>query len=336
MKNYSKFIALFAILIMGTYSTSSAVVSSSEVSTPAAETYVEQKTIEKTFVVDASHQLKIDNRYGKVQLSNWDNNQIKVVVTVRTEESSRQRAKETLDRVEISHSTQGQVISFETRIEPRSESWWSSLTNSGSRSLSIDYDIYLPKYTGITIKNSYGETIIPDRDGRVDLTVKYGSLNAKNLNSNSNKLYISYSKATIQTLDEGVIEIKYGNMALGAAKALDLDMSYCSGSSIGQVRESLSASLRYSGNFEVGLGKTIRKANIRGSYSGMQVLPDKDAKLDFDVSVSYGSFKYTNDRAKISNHNERSRTSSSYSGTWNGGGQGVVNISSSYGSVTLK
>lgn len=324
MKNYSRILVFFALLILGTDRQAMAV------------TYEEQKTIEKSFVVDASHQLRIDNRYGKVQLSNWDRNQIRVVVTVRTEESSRQRSQDALDRVDIVHSTQGQVISFETKIASKPDSWWTALTNSGSRSLSIDYEVFLPKFTGITIKNSYGETIIPDRDGKVDLTVQYGSLNAKNLGSNSNRLRISYSKATIQTLDEGNIDIKYGSLALGAANTLELDMSYCSGSSIGEIRESLDVSLKYSSNFELGLGKNIRKANIKGSYSGMQIMPHKDARMDFDVSVSYGSFKYSNSLARISNHTEKSRTSSSYTGNWNGGGYGVVNISSSYGSVTLQ
>lgn len=322
MKNYSRILFLY-VLLFGT------------IGSALATTFQEEKVIEKSFVVDASHQFRIDNRYGKVQLNNWDRNQIRVVVTVRTEESSRQRAKDALDRVEIVYTNQHQVISFETKIEPKEDSWWSSLTNTGKSSLSIDYEVYLPKFTPITIKNSYGATIIPDRDGKVDLTVRYGSLNAKTLASNSNRLQVSYSKATIQGLDEGSIDIKYGNLALGAANVLDLEMSYCSGSSIGEVRRSLAAVIKYSGNFEVGLGKNVQKTNIKGSYSGMQILPHKDAKLNFDVAVSYGNFKYTNSQIRINSHNERSRTSSSYSGTWNGGGNANVHITSSYGNVTM-
>jgi len=329
MKRFSRILILFAVLIMGKNASATA-------AEDPANSFEEQKTIEKTFVVDASHQLKIDNRYGKVQLNNWDRNQIKVVVTIRTEESSRQRSRESLDRVEIVHSTQGQVISFETKIGQKSESWWSNLTNTGSSSLSIDYEVHLPKFTSINIINRYGETIIPDRDGKVDLTVQYGSLKAKNLRANANRLRISYSNATIQTLDEGSIDIKYGKLSLGAANSIELDMSYCSGSSVGEVRESISASLRYSGNFEVGLGRNIQKANIKGSYSGMQILPHNDAKANFDVAVNYGSFKYTNSAVRIVNHSERNRTASSYSGTWNGGGQAQINITSSYGSVTMR
>src|SRR5690606_36792715 len=152
-----------------------------------ATTFQEVKVIEKSFVDDASHKFRIENRYGKVQLNNWDSSQIRVEVTVRTEESSRQRAKYALHRVEIVHTNQHQVISFETKIEPKEDSWCSNLTNTGKSSLSIDYEVYLPKFTPITIKNSYGSTIIPDRDGKVDLTIRYGSLNAKTLASISNR-----------------------------------------------------------------------------------------------------------------------------------------------------
>src|SRR5690554_2354027 len=328
MKRYSKILILFALLVIGTNASATAAEES-------ANTFEEQKIIEKTLVVDASHQLKINNRYGKVQLNNWDRNQIKVVVTIRTEESSRQRAKESLERVEIVHSTQGQVISFETKIGQKSESWWSNLTNTGRSSLSIDYEVHLPKFTGINIINRYSATIIPDRDGKVDLTVQYGSLKAKKLNADANRLRISYSSAEIQTLDEGSIDIKYGKLSLGAANNLELDMSYCSGSSIGQIHDTFSASLKYSSGFEVGLGKDIKRARIKASYSGIQVIPNTQAKLDFEVSVSYGQFQYANDRARISSLTERNRTSKSYTGTWNGGGNGSLAITSSYGKVTL-
>lgn len=299
-------------------------------------TYEEQKVIEKTFNVDASHQLRVTNRYGKVNLQNWDNNQIKVKVTIRTEESSRQRAKDALESVEIKQSADAQMINFETVINKRSESWWNNLTNSGNSSLSIDYEIYLPRYTGIIIKNSYGEVVVPDRDGRVDLIVNYGQLKAGRLNSASNLLKVAYSGVKIQSINEGSVDIKYGSLQLGAAKDLNVDLSYCSGSSIGEIGESANVNLRYSSNFEIGLSRNIKKTNIKASYSSLTVIPNKEAKFDLNVAVSYAKFKYPEGRTKVVEHDKKSNTSESFLAEWNGGGSATVIITSSYGNVSLR
>lgn len=299
-------------------------------------TYEEQKVIEKTFNVDPSHQLKVSNRYGKVNLQNWDNNQIKVKITIRTEESSRQRAKDALESVEIKQSADAQMINFETVINKRSESWWNNITNVSNSSLSIDYEVYLPRYTGIIIKNSYGEVVVPDRDGRVDLNVSYGQLKAGRLNSASNLLKVAYSGVKVQSINEGSVDIKYGSLQLGAAKELNLDLSYCSGSSVGEVAESAIVNLRYSSNFEIGLGRNIQKGNIKASYSSLTVVPNKEAKFDVNVAVIYAKFKYPEGRTKVVEHDKKNHISKSYVAAWNGGGTATVYITSSYGNVSLR
>src|SRR5690606_38043111 len=107
-----------------------------EAFTPTTLTFQHEKVIEKAYPVNRKHQLSIDNRYGRISVHNWNRNEAKVTITVRTAEGSEKRAQEALDRVRIEESTEGNVISLKTDITASGGSWWSSLTGeSGDRAL---------------------------------------------------------------------------------------------------------------------------------------------------------------------------------------------------------
>src|SRR5690606_12628541 len=149
--------------------------------------YQKERVTEYTYPIDSRQSVNVDNRYGKIAINNWAKNEIKVIVTVRTAETSERRAQDALDRVRIDQSRSGSAISFETAIESSDSNWWSVLTSGvGDRTLRVDYDIYLPKNNELVLANRYGAIELADRDGRVDVSVSYGSLHAGRLNSLDN------------------------------------------------------------------------------------------------------------------------------------------------------
>lgn len=299
-------------------------------------TFQKEKVVEKVYPIHANQRLQIDNRYGKITVRNWDRNEVKITIRIRTAESSEKRAQNALDRVHIAESKTGSDISFQTTISSGDSNWWSSLTNDGSdRSLSIDYDVYLPKRNALSLTNRYGAIALDDRNGKVEISVSYGSLHAGHLNSRQNSLAIAYSKASVVYLNEGDIAVRYGGLTLSETEKLSLSLSYASGTEIGKVNREVDVSLRYSGGFHMGLGPTIKKANVAASYSSVSIRPDANAAFHFDVAVNYGGFEYNRDFTNIGNKSE-GNTSKSYTGYWNKNTASTLNISSKYGSVTLK
>lgn len=298
--------------------------------------FQKEKVIEKTYPVNANQKVSIDNQYGKITVHNWNRNEVKVAVTVRTSESSERRAQEALDRVRINESKSTSSIAFKTEIASGDSNWWSSLTSGGgNRSLSIDYEVYMPKGNELSLVNRYGAIELGDRDGKVEISVSYGSLRAGRLSNRANSLSVAYSKANIEYLNEGDVSVRYGGFTLSEAEKLNLALSYTSDSEIGKVNREADISLRYSGGFQMGLGSAIKKANVAASYSSVDIRPVSDASFNFDVAVSYGGFDYDRNRINIDNKSENS-TSKSYTGYWNKTGTNAVNVSSRYGTVSLK
>lgn len=292
-----------------------------------------EKTLERSFKVDNSNQLKISNSYGKVRLINWDRPEIKVTIVITAEESSAQRAETALERVRIVESNQNKSIEFETKIEPAPSNWWSR--GSSKSSLSIDYEVYLPKSNDITIQNRYGTTEIADRSGATNLSIGYGTLSTGKLLGTSNTISISYSQAKIAALSSANTTVKYSKFELGGADRLKLGLSYSSGTNIGLINKELEASVSYSGGFEVTLGDQFNKGAIKASYSGVQIRTQSKTQFKFDIAARYGNFDYDAGKARISSQNS-GNTSKSYSGNWNGGSSGSLSVQSAYGNVSIK
>ncbi|MFB2117905.1 hypothetical protein [Parapedobacter sp. 2B3] len=298
--------------------------------------YQKEKVTEYSYPINSRQSVNIDNRYGKITINNWAKNEVKVVVTIRTAEDSERRAQEALDRVHINQSQSGNAISFKTAIESGDSNWWSMLTSGGGdRALRVDYDIYLPKRNELVLANRYGAIELSDRDGKVDVSVSYGSLHAGHLNGVGNSLSVAYSKAAVEYLNEGDVSVRYGGFTLSEAEKLTLAMSYSSSGKIGKINQRADISLRYSSGFEMGLGPAIQKASVAASYSNIHIRPASDAAFNFDVAVSYGGFDYDRNHINIGSKSE-SHTSASYSGYWNKAVDNVVSVSARYGAVSLK
>lgn len=299
--------------------------------------FQEEKIIEKTYSVGANDKLNIDNRYGKIKVSNWNKNEFKIVVRITSGESSEKRAKEAINRVTIQESKSGNQVSFKTSIATAESGWFSNLVNTGNTNsqLRIDYDVFVPIGNELTLSNSYGAIETGDRNGRFTATVKYGSLKAGELRSKNNAIEASYSKADISYLNEGTVSVKYGGLNIGEAEKVTLSLSYTGNGKVGIVNNSASVSLRYSGDFKLGLGSGIQKADVDAAYSSLSVTPSQGTSFNFNTDVSYGNFNYDRARTTIK-HESKGNTSASYAGFWNKSSNNSVNISSKYGSVTMK
>lgn len=301
----------------------------------ASAVYRKEKVTEYSYPVSSRQSVSIDNRYGKVNINNWENDEVKVVVTVHTAEHSERRAEEALNRVRIDQSKSASTIAFKTMIESGDSNWWNIFSGgTDDRSLSIDYDVYLPRHTELTLGNRYGDIVLPDREGPVNVSVSYGNLHAGRLNGLGNNLSLSYSKGDVDYLKEGSVTVRYGGFTLSGAEQLSLSMSSSNGK-IGKVDQLADISLRYSGGFEMTLGTNIKKVDVAAAYSNVRIRPAADARFKFDVAVSYGGFDYDPDHAHVDSKSE-TYTSASYSGYWNHTATSTVSISARYGTVNLK
>lgn len=290
------------------------------------------KVISKSYPVDRNDKLRISNRYGKVTVNTWEKNEIKVDIEIKARATSESAAQQSLDRVHINESKQANLISFETVFDPVNSRLFSS---GGNVQREVNYTVYMPSVNPLDLKNSYGNTQLPDLEGLVEFHGSYGNLNAGNLSGANNAISVKYGGATIKSLRSGSLDIGYGSLNMVNAGTLDAGISY-SHVKIDRVSGDINLNLRYSGGLRIDkIDATVKKVDIDASYSSMSLGFDPASDFNFDVSANYSAFSYNKALVTVTS-SETSGNRKHYSGKYGKGSDASVTIHSNYGSIRFQ
>lgn len=326
------------------------------------------KKYQKEYEVRKGTQLQIENKYGNVDIKNWDKKliSIEVVITVRT--SNEEKAQKLFDQVDINFDESGNVISVTTSFDSDFSRFFKG---SGDKLIDILYSVYMPKSIPLNLSNKYGNVFINELTSTSSIAIKYGNLKANKIIHNDEKpltqIYLAYSNAKIQQCAWVKFEIKYSKVEIDVSKALVFLSRYSKafitrGSSL--VTESkydtyrlgkftnLVATAGYS-NFKAEeiSGKIAMETKytdlnvdhvpagfesikIKTEYGNYNVNIDSDASYKLDGYAKYARINYPdNSRVSRFNENNEFRADGLVGTDENTGSE--VKISSKYGNVKL-
>ena len=274
-----------------------------------------KKTIVKVYDVTTKDHLLIENQFGDVNVNLWNRDEIRVDITIKANSSSDERIQKYLDAVEISEKRTGDQIILKTHIESNGSggNWVINRNKDGEKNyVRIDYQVSMPKTNPLTVKNSFGNTNIPTFSAPLTINQQHGNFSTTELNGNHVDVDVRFGKADIQAMENGKLNIQYaklqlekanhinlnnqfGGLWIGEVNRLDGKIGY-SGAKIGTIKESCNIKLDFSGGFKIDqLNKSVDNIDIQANYSSV-VLPMANANdYNFDVTVSYGGFKYPSD-----------------------------------------
>ncbi|MEZ0483550.1 hypothetical protein [Fibrella aquatica] len=294
------------------------------------------RTITKSIPVDSKAALSIENRFGDVSVSLWDRNEFRLQIMVTASSPDAGEAKKALNAVQIDERREGPLYAFKTLIDKEFESsqangkesetqsigdertypnglktsWKVSRKESGTI-LRISYRISMPKENSLTIKNSFGNTIIPDFWAPLSVSSKFGDVTGAALNSANTKIKASFGNVTIRELQNGnldmafgdldinwgnvlQIEQKHGKLTIGETNKVDAKTSY-GRTLIGAIKQSGTFKTKYAEQFRVAkLGSATTRINVESNYSSVSLPMQSTPNCDFDVTVTNGGFSYPN------------------------------------------
>lgn len=320
-----------------------------------------KKTIVKVYDVTAKDHLVIENQFGNVNVNVWNRDEIRVDITVKANASSDERVQKYLDAVDINEKRTGDQIILKTTLDKSGfgGNWVMNRTKDGEKNgVQIDYQVSMPKTNPLTIKNSFGNTSVPTFSGPLTINQQYGNFSTTELNSDNVNVDVRFGKADIQAMENGKLNIQYsklqlekanninlnnqfGGLWIGEVKRLDGKIGY-SGAKIGTVKESCNVKLDFSGGFRIDqLMKSVDNIDIQANYSSV-VLPMANSNdYNFDVTVSYGGFKYPNDgrmmmTAQPNDDDHGPKLTKQYSGKVGKGTATRVRVVSKFGDVKFQ
>lgn len=193
----------------------------------SAQMYEDTWQSVKTYKSRPGVNVEINNKYGSVIVSTWERDSVRIEVTRKIYEKSRERLNTLRDNIDVEYRVLSNTISVETVFGSRHSSLvrdireMANLSVSDSRS-SIDYRIYLPASANIKIVNKYGNVVLPNLDGRVEIDISNGDFQAQDLNGDVH-LTLAFGNALVRNLKKGVVSLNFVDFSAQDMETLTLE-----------------------------------------------------------------------------------------------------------------
>ena len=361
MKTTYKRIALFYFLITGV----------SIVANANGDEY--SKSVTKDFDANSNTTLEVNNKYGAVEVENWDKPSIHIDVKITVEHKNRDEAEKLLQMINIEFSKEDDLVKAVTKIDDKfgTSNIWFGNGNIDGKKFSIDYKITLPKYLNVRLKNKYGNIMINEIGGLTEIDLKYGNINVNKLTRGDTKplntiivgygkasfeecnwlkFSLSYSKASIQKCKALILVSKYSKANIDKASSLVIDSEYddykvgtlsnfvvsgkYSNYSIQSLTKKLDAQVKYSGIQVQSIPSGFENITVKNSYGGIKLGIESNASYNLDAYVKYAGIKYP-ESSRLSKINENNSITVK-GDVGDGSPKATVIINSSYGGVDLR
>ncbi len=185
--------------------------------------YTREKKLSKSYNVNSDAKLQVENKYGNIEISPWDRDEISIEVVIRVTGNSESKVEDKLDDIDIEFSGNKSLVYAKTHIES-SNSWFNWFNTNVN--YKINYYIHVPITSKLDIKNKYGDTFIEESKGEVILTHDYGKIVLGTLLNERNEIDMDYSNLEADYIKNAGISLDYSDFSVGELESFTLNADY--------------------------------------------------------------------------------------------------------------
>lgn len=166
-----------------------------------------EKTIDKSFASAKLEQVFIENRYGNIEVNQWDRSDVKLHISVSVKTKKPDVSEEMLNQIDIEFIEKEAYLSISTRFDENFN--FKRLTNkifSGCE-VKIDYTVTIPKGMTLKMVNRNGNVYLGDYKGILSVDVKNGNVKIGTLNKES-ELNVEDGRLDVEKMQESKCILK--------------------------------------------------------------------------------------------------------------------------------
>lgn len=327
------------------------------------------KTIKKEFTVNSDALLRINNRYGNVDVISWNGNTIVIDVKITVSGNDEDKVVKRLEMIDVEFESSRSEVSAKTIIEKRSSSWSWNWGRKNNVNYQINYKVKVPITNNVHLQNDYGNISLNEIKGDASINCDYGKIIIGELHSDNNKINIDYTNdSSIGLMNGGSINADYSKFTVEEGGDIKLNADYTTSvfekvdkvsynCDYGSLKVNKAASVIGNGDYlstnlgtiskEVKIGAdygSIRIENlldgfsnvtISSDYAGIKIGIPKNSDFNFELQLGYSGFKRDDSVLNFTKQIVKS-SSKFYEGYVNGqNSSSFIKINSEYGGVTF-
>ncbi len=183
------------------------------------------KTIKKDFPISPKGNVSITNKYGKIDVSTWEQDRVKVEVKITVRAKDEETAQTGFDRIEIHFSDTPNSLSAKTEIREAQSSIWTMWNYNSNIDFNIDYQVFMPASCDLDLSNKYGDSFIGTLSGNTNITVKYGNFELDGAGGDL-KINLGYGNGTVLEAKDVTVDGKYCNLKFYEAADVNIRSKY--------------------------------------------------------------------------------------------------------------
>jgi hypothetical protein len=193
-----------------------------------AQNYTENKNMVNRYKVYPNSTLDISNKYGKIEILNWEKDSVTIETYLTIQTSSPSRMTKLRNTIDFDFSVTNRYIVAKTIFKSGSNNLVNELKNiaesfvNNGNEVKIDYIVTVPKNINLRLNNKYGDVYADDIEGDIKLVIANGGLKANNLTGNVN-VELSFGDGTVNKIDKGHLTLSYADFTLKETGELTLD-----------------------------------------------------------------------------------------------------------------
>src|SRR5690606_33892413 len=232
--------------------------------------HTKEKKIERSFDVNKSALLKIENRFGNVDITTWNQNKIEITVIVTTNGNNEQEVQRRLDEITVEFSGTKTEVTALTKIGSSRSSWSIFGNRSGNVNMKINYSVKMPAANSLDLRNDYGAINLNKITSDTKITCNYGTFILGELMGSSNILNFDYStSATIGKVKNININADYSEFVINEGDNVSFKGNYTR-SEFKEIKSSLEFEGSY-GRLTVGNAKNFngKTRYVTGSFESI-------------------------------------------------------------------
>jgi hypothetical protein len=280
-----------------------------------------RKTHSKTYALSGNDKVSLNNQFGEMKINTWEKNEIKVDVTIIAKASTDEIAQKILDKITIEDGKNAGGVYFKTNFKNQKENWEKSDKKEyKEQGMQIDYVVFMPATNPLEATNQFGEMIVPDYRGPLELECKFGSLTAGKL-SNVKEVLVEFGSARIESINNGRLTVKFSSADV---KKLNGDVE---------------TRVEFCEKIKLVIDNNMKQLDIKSSYSTLFLDVSNNFSANFDIKTSFGEL---DNKSSFSIREEKDddddrrgpRFDKQYNGTA-GSGSSKVKVKSEFGEVVI-
>lgn len=192
-----------------------------------SQTFSENEKLTETFALKSDKTVEINNKYGKIHITTWQKDSVKVSVELLISSNSLSKLRKVRNSIDISFTESNHFITAVSDFGNDKGQLLSELKSlsdavlGGNNNIEVNYTVYCPTNTNLSLINKFGDIFIDDLQGEIKISLSNGDLKINSLKGES-QIELNFGSGIINHLNNSILSTSYSDLKLRKVEKINI------------------------------------------------------------------------------------------------------------------